>query len=263
MRININALKPITLLPLISLLSCHHEAPLPKVDAIDVLITKQTSVYYTTGKRPVTVAFPTPDSVFFRNTTLYRERIAQVTYEYDDQKRIVNYQGTDHTYSGDFAGTYTYTAQTVTLYSNKDHMTLYGLNAQGYIAGGNTYDQNGHLIADKGSESIIVNDNISQTTISSPKIQKIYEYDLTKPNLPDPFENLYGKPSYNLPVRETKQSTYSDGQTEKAVTTYTYEYDERGLPKRRTTYFESGSPTEWTTKRTFKYIIITDFDFTQ
>ncbi|MVM40752.1 hypothetical protein GO730_28780 [Spirosoma sp. HMF3257] len=263
MRINVNALKPITLLLLISLLSCNHEAPLPKVAPIDVLITKQTSVYYTEGKRPVSFAFPTPDSVFFQNTTLYRERIAQVTYEYDDQKRIVNYQGTDHTYSGDFAGTYTYTAQTVTLYSNRVPMTPYGLNAQGYIDAGNTYDQNGHLIAAKSSESIIVNDNIIQTTITSPPAQTMYEYDLTKPNLPDPFENLYGKPSYNLPTQETKLSTYSDGKTDKAVTSYSYEYDERGLPKRRTTYFEVGSPTEWTTKRTWKYIVITDFDFSQ
>ena len=265
----IGPFKPITLLLLISLLSCHQEAPLPKVASIDLLLSKSTSVSYGEYKVSNHVTFPTPDSISFLNATLYPTRITQTTYEYDDQKRIVKSQGVDldsthstETGGGSAVTTYTYTAQTVTPHSDRYPLEPSRLNSEGYVANGNTYDQNGH----RTNGAIILNDNISQVKSSNNlgfTSLVIYEYDLTKPNIPDPYQNLYGKPSYNLLVKKTLQSTYPTGGY-KEITTYTYEYDQRGLPKRRTAYsefFEIGTSASGIIKSPEKQVVISDFEF--
>ncbi|GAB3223870.1 hypothetical protein [Spirosoma arcticum] len=222
-------------------------------------------------------------------TTLYPGNTYQETYDYDAQKRIVKHQITDLERPTD---TYLGNNSTV-VYKYVDSRTLSGyssrggsfnpitLNPDGFIAGGGsvgfaysyTYDQNGYRIKEeyqRGSklERIVSGGNIIQQNRSEQGIitdKTRHQYDLKKPALPDPFQNLNGQPSHNLLVGMTNlrpSSTQTGLVAEyKIATTYTYEYDGRGLPKRRTAYSEEGYTTAWITKGTEKRVAITDFEF--
>lgn len=277
------------------LASCREEVVTLPVTSLDAALVKQTTVHYYassyTSNRTSRFAPVTPDSITFLKATLYPGNTYQETYDYDSRKRIVKHQTTDLARPTDTIlgvnSTITYKYiddQTMSGYSSKFGVFVpVRLNPDGFITGGGsegytysyTYDQNGYRVKEeyqRGSklESIVSNGNIIQQNRSDQGViaDRIrYQYDLKKPAIPDPFKNLNGKPSHNLRIGVINLRpvlTQTGAVTEyKTVTTYTYEYDQRGLPKRRTAYSEEGYTATWITKGTEKRVAISDFEFAQ
>ncbi len=271
MKTNILVCQLTALLLTTLMLSCHQEEVTPPVESIDLLMIKETNTIYTTYKSNF-LNPAGPDSISYGSTTFYNRHSQQEIYEYDTLRRIIRHKTVDVLRPND-----TYLGVNMTLeckYGNDNTVSFYStrsgtnepctLNPDGFIlstaTSHYTYDQNGYRIKDEFSggakyERTIFKGNVVQQVLTAygAITKTTYQYDLTKPALPDPFRTLYGKQSQNLLIGTVE----TNGAT-KIVKTYSYEYDQQGLPKRRKAFIEW---IDTAAKTTEKQVHITDFEY--
>ena len=127
--------------------------------------------------------------------------------------------------------------------------TSYDLNSQGYITQYNTYDKDGYLVFRQNGPQATV----TQTIVGGNVVKKIaqdlhsrttttYDYDLTKPGLPNPEMVLWGRPSSNLLLKTIDVYESFSGVPsiwpDRTVTSYSYAFDVNGRVKTQTAYVE-------------------------
>ncbi len=236
------------------LTACHREPALNPNDPEELLLTKQVTARYRLTSQP-NVAFGLP--LTYKGVTFYPITRQQYVYHYDNKKRLVsvsarNPDRLDYTYEwGDESFAY---ADNQLIYTNLRVFPLtpvsYSLTQLGYVISKNTYDQDGYLIyrqdGPKASTTqTIVAGNIVKEVYQDAvsRLTIAYEYDVSRPGLPNPVKVLRGRPSRNLVVKATQTlesfSSVAPIMPDHSVTTYTYEFDEQGRVKQQTAYIES------------------------
>ncbi|MGM9507099.1 hypothetical protein ACS5NO_05215 [Larkinella sp. GY13] len=170
-------------------------------------------------------------------------------YEYDANGKVLKTE--DNTPSDKYTTYYEYlpnqinTRETAFKRSN-DILTTHTLNNQGlvtntsfeygaFVASTPTYDENGYVVERKNSSG----ESIKYTIKNGNTIKKefagastVYEYDLSRPNLPNPLP-FFGKENRNLLVKESTS-------TETSHIEYKYLFDNDGRVKRMITKVISG-----------------------
>ncbi|GAB3904598.1 hypothetical protein GCM10028803_34250 [Larkinella knui] len=167
---------------------------------------------------------------------------ASDVYKFDEQNRLIQYNWSTFSFGGNggqeiFAYTADQLIDTSTHLGFDKQVHAFPLNKQGLLGrDGLKYNEEGFLVeevdGDYTTTYTIENGNMvrketKSTYPNSPVYVTIYEYDLTKPNLPNPFP-YRGKSSRNLPVKVIS----SDG-TSTSSSTYKYIFDESGTRTRR------------------------------
>ncbi|WP_138994106.1 hypothetical protein [Larkinella sp. C7] len=185
-------------------------------------------------------------------------------YTYDEQNRLSQYYRNP---TGNFTPTtlnYTYEPGLM-----KGGYSDIALNDQGLLADINTntqvptyytYNAEGYLIRKETlgmvqTYTIVDGNLINEEAIlvaTGSKVVYEYEYDLTRPNLPN-IAPQEGKTSKNLPTKMTTRGYEGSNEQHVNVFDYHYEYDENGRVKRR--YFLDTSVS-------VPYYRITDFTYT-
>lgn len=236
------------------LTACHREPALPPNDPSEWLLVKKVTARFRLTSQP-NVTFGAP--LTHQGATFYPITRQQYVYQYDDQKRLVSTSARnpgrpEYTYEwGDES--YEYAANQL-IYTNLRTFPLtptpYPLNRLGYITSNTTYDQDGYLIyRQEGPKAnrtqTIVGGNIVKEVYEDAigRLTTAYEYDLSKPGLPNPVKVMWGRPSRNLVVKATQThesfSSVAPIIPNQTVTTYTYEFDEQGRANKQTAYRES------------------------
>lgn len=186
-----------------------------------------------------------------------------LTYRYDEQGRLTDFGDAYAQNAADNNVTFTYEYGPGRLTETKrgpgsaGGVTPFTLNAQGLITQNQnrpdqtySYDDLGYLtgatnepLTNENSVSThtIENGNLVRSTRTTPTQASVivYEYDLTRPNLPNPF-GFRGTASRNLPLKETGTFTFTPGGSSsfstRVVTTYRYVFDQQGRVSRRLRY---------------------------
>lgn len=222
----------------------------------DSLLTKKVTAYYyipANGQTPTDLGQP----ITYQDQKFYLARRSQDTYQYDNQKRLVLYQMRNPDRLNDSYSwhdvSYAYEGKQLTYHYLRISPIFainYTLNERGHIMEKNTYDQDGYLVYRQEGPNATVTQTISGGNIikkvsenANSRLTTTYEYDLSRPGLPNPEEALWGRSSRNLVVRTTERYESFMGvaliMPDYHVTTYTYEFDAKGVVKRQTAYVEN------------------------
>lgn len=197
------------------------------------------------NKSSGTDAYNRNEQVMLDGQPILIGKVSSNTYKFDEQNRLTESSWETYDRGGNGGREkygYTPTQVTDTSYHLGDkQLHTFALNEQGLIAwNGLTYNADGFLIekvdGDYTTTYTIENGNIvreeQKSTLPNSKIYvTLYEYDLSRPNLPNshPFS---GKVSRNLPIKVTN----SDGTTTSSYS-YSYIFDEsKGLTRRYQKY---------------------------
>lgn len=253
------------------LLACNKDTPDPA--AVHLLAVEKTAFYSPEDSGQL-------NPVSYQNQPFYFAYRSVNTYQYDQQKRLVHRQQTfpdltDSLYIYTGAWDYAYTGnQLLFTYLNisPKSTSIIPLTDQGFVADGTTYDAEGYAVFKKDETG---NDFIYQTVVAGNIIKQVnktaygfstttFEYELTRPGLPDPFLVERGRPSRNLVTKATSRYESSLGMPpvmpDESVTVYTYSFDPQGLVTQRRAYQESKLSTDPTHLR--RELRITDFEYT-
>lgn len=228
---------------LLGLAAC---SPNPAVtpDEPAYLLAKVATTYYF---EPANVHLPNP-TIIFQNTLFKQAGRSENLFRYDEQKRLINRKAInpdrpDDTYSYNGEWEYAYTNnQLLKTYLNLSPRTpsIYPLNSQGYVASG-TYDSDGILLSQGRT---IVDGNIVKEVNSDEygTTTTTYEYDLTKPSLPNPYVVEEGRTSRNLVTKSTQVYQSATNMPavmpDKSVIVYRYEFDAQGQVAKQIAYEE-------------------------
>lgn len=232
------------------------------------LLTKVATTYYF---EPANVYLPNP-TITYQNTLFKQAGRSEDLFRYDDQKRLINRKAInpdrpDDTYSYNGEWEYAYTNnQLLKTYLNLSPRTpsIYPLNPQGYLASG-TYDSDGRLLSQGRT---IVDGNIVKEVLGGGQdgtTTTTYEYDLTKPSLPNPYVVEEGRPSRNLVTKLTRveQSAFNMPAVmpDKSVIVYSYEFDAQGQVVKQIAYEEKTTSSK--VNAPLRALRINTFSFTK
>ena len=231
------------------------------------LLAKVGTTYYL---EPINTSLPNP-TITFQNTLFQQAGRSEDFFRYDEQKRLINRKAINpdrpddgYSYNGEWEYAYT-DNQLLKTYLNLSPRSpsIYPLNPQGYVASG-TYDSEGRLLS-KGRT--IVDGNIVKEVLGGDQdgtTTTTYEYDLTKPSLPNPYVVEEGRPSRNLVTKLTRvyQSAFNMPAVmpDKSVIVYRYEFDAQGQVVTQTAYEEKTTSSNVNARR--RELRITTFGFT-
>ncbi|RRB07815.1 hypothetical protein [Larkinella rosea] len=202
----------------------------------------QVLTYTIESKESSPEAYVRDETAVLDRDTVKIGKVSTRTYKYDEQDRIIESTWATYNYGGNGGKTlYQYTSDTVTLISTHLGMDRqihkFPLNKQGLNGSANLkYNADGFLIesVNYGATKTytIENGNIvreqERAAPPNPMVYEwTYEYDLTRPNLPNtnPYD---GKTSKNLLMKVTTGTGVS-------ASSYAYKYifDESGTKTRR------------------------------
>lgn len=209
------------------------------------LLAKVATTYYL---EPTNTSLPNP-TITFQNTLFQQAGRSEDFFRYDEQKRLINRKAINpdrpddgYSYNGEWEYAYT-NNQLLKTYLNLSPRSpsIYPLNPQGYVASG-TYDSNGRLLSQGRT---LVDGNIVKEVLGGGQdgtTTTTYEYNLTKPSLPNPYVVEEGRPSRNLVTKLTRveQSAFTMPAVlpDKSVIVYSYEFDAQGQVVKQTAYEE-------------------------
>ena len=240
--------------------ACQQDTPPAASATPDLRLVKQlTDRYY--GPIPFQLPASSFQTITYQNIPFYYSPLtsqSQDVYQYDDQRRLIR---TDANTPNSPQDTYTYFGQATygyqdnqLIYTNLRSLpltpTAYALTDQGYVAPNSVYDPDGYLLSRQegaGGQTTqrIVEGNIVQRVYETSAFRQTitYEYDLTRPGLPNPTVAQAGRSSRNLVVKTTDEYAYASQVpsivANRVVTIYTYEFDAQGVVKRQFAFSES------------------------
>ncbi|GAB3936083.1 hypothetical protein [Larkinella terrae] len=173
------------------------------------------------------------------------EYVSNRDYSFDEEGRVIKVTG--FASRSAIAETYQYLPEVFKVINWDKTETTFPRNEQGYqVRPGYVYNSEGYLIQTETSGELrkytyvggnLVKEELFNNSSATPKSVTVYEYDLSKPNLPDE-STFTGKKSRNLP---TKMTITEFPSISSRTLAFSYLFDEKGQVKRRISIFVTDS----------------------